>query len=91
MGKRDHSLAGEETGRAEGEDRTSPIRLPSLLHHRVSVSSFLSLRTFANTTDLSIKNTRERLLSPIYRWERRVREEGKGKGILAKLRHVFNN
>lgn len=49
------------------------------------------LRTFANTTDLSIKNTRERLLSPIYRWERRVREEGKGKGILAKLRHVFNN
>lgn len=44
------------------------------------------VRTFANMTDLSKKNIRERLLSPIYRRERRVREEGKGQGVLSKLR-----
>lgn len=25
MGKRDHGLTGEETGRAKGEDRASPL------------------------------------------------------------------
>lgn len=49
------------------------------------------LRIFVNIIDFFIKNIRERFLFLIYRWERRVREEGKGKGIFVKFRYVFNN